>query len=647
MPVVLSNDSYISNNFQNNTQKTTLNSFNKTMKSFNNPSKNIHSNKKIKQQKIKQQAIFDAFQKQKNDIILNAKNNSIDFSKYTAEKSELDEEPSASNNYGYLKLPPLTLDDTNKLKTSTNQKGGTLNPLNGLTPFYPVSDSGQTLESSQLLELLYDLEKNLPNNVKSFIFFESCDSTTQQSFMISNLYYQFAVVLYSDIIIDFSKEYYKIDLNPDKTFDFNAKHDKSILVENIIPTSTTYSVVVSDTNNVKYNVEINYHVNQFGVKLKDFSHENVTFLFCSRDKNGSYIVPASKILNQTELSELFTKTPTNFEFKITDVNIYDLRQVVCYTHSWDFYMNDALWNNFANINIQTAIDKLQMLEIGLDKSEFDLTKYPPGSNEYSLNLNDIESNSKFSFTDNNGTIIPFGFNFDKNEYLSEINNSNKVIEFLKKEAIFKNELYNSIMKLKRNVSDYSGIRFEEYGYLNNYHNVVYRGMTRKFDLSLSDVIPGGGFVSKGFLSTSIDINVAEGFAKNNGFIYKFTVMPGVPYISYDFEPFESIYGVDEKEVLICNNAIINVETAHYTMYNNIPVIRGTISYDVNDVISKQHRHSVLTKLHSIKNDYFVDDMYANDNPCKWSIVPVSNGGKKKLTKRRKCKTRRYKRKYKK
>jgi hypothetical protein len=647
MPSILRNDLQVITNVTKPYIKDNL-----SVKSYNinaKKTKNLKTNnldiqRKSNEQKQKQQRIFDEMQKQKLELIQNAKNNSIDFSKYNCERSELlDEQPSKSNNYGFLKLPQLTSEDEAKLKRSNEQKGGSLESLIGLMQFYPISSTGQTLDPSQVLRLFYDLENVLPQDINALIFFEECPPGTEKSysFEFGMIAYKFAIVLYNNISYDQNEEYYVTVLNSDQTINFiESKNEKCILCT-ISTVNEFNSIKIYDNNNIEYIGDINYNLNPFGCNTMNFEFQKITFMQC--DKNKKYIVPVSKKLNTTELNGLFTKTPTNFDFPIVDVTEFDKQQIKCYTHAWDFYMNDELWNNSSNVNMNNV--DLQLLEFGIKKDDFDLTLDPPGSANFDNQYNVVKS-AMFTKTSSPNDFIPYGFNFDKSEYLSATT-SDKQKEYLRKEIIFKNEVYDSVMKMKLPISNDLGVYFAAKDYDKSFFKKVYRGMTQPFDLTRPGTVltSGGGFVNKGFLSTSIDILNALGFANGNQrCVYEFTVMPGVPYIGYDFDPFASVYeDFREEEVLIGKNAIIHVESAPYKIvgWQQTPVIKGTISYDVNEIIAKHYSNAIHTTVHlsnMITFYYYIDE---NIPTCRWVIE--TKGGKRKTKKRRTRKTKRRRR----
>jgi hypothetical protein len=447
-------------------------------------------------------------------------------------------------------------------------------------------------------------------------------------------------------------------LNPNNTIDFyRTKKGKKLNLCQISNTNQLYSVSIHDNNNDEYIGEINYHLTQFAIETTNLPFKKIEFLNC--DSNEVYIVPVSKKLNTSEKQEIFTQIPNNFEFSVTDVTEFDVQQVKCYTYKWDYLMNDELWNNSSNVDLNQV--DLQQLEIGIRQSYFDLNLNPIGSIQYNANIDNLKKKAYFGVADKNdpNMLLPYGLNFDKSEYLTATS-SHQQKEYLRKEIIFKNEVYDSVMKMKQHVSNDLGILWRQRSienvpidpYATDYYEYVYRGMTRPFDLTRPGtvLVTGGGFVNKGFMSTTINIDIADKFVccaedGKPGVIYEFKVMPGVPYISYDLDPFDSLFQSAEDEVLIGKNVIIHVDSSPSWDYFKTPVIKGTISYDVNDVIAKQRKHAVLTTVHSMNSLDFRNYIKPNILNCRWSILPSTKiGGRNKQTKRRKYKkTRKQKR----
>jgi hypothetical protein len=549
--------------------------------------------------------------------------NVIDFSKYTTKKSDLgEEEPSAANNYGYLKLPELTKDDTIKL----SQKKGGEKMTDYFTKFFnprKKDDPNIKLSSSQVLSLFINLIDSLEYKQFAYIFYDEELYPTEYSYEIDGINYVFCVVFFDEMINERpSLQYLPVVENLNGMVDFNETLKQNEYIVCKCNINNDYSIKIYDNDNNEYIFDAYYKYNKPFICAEDSSDTVVISKW-----EPTLFLPKDKVFKTDfELSEIFTNPPKNSEFNLIKITENDKKMIKCYTHAWDFYMNDELWSNLANIDLN-KID-LNSLNTGL-KSEFLDDPYT-----------DVEAESHLSDLLPNGQLVPFGLSFPISEY-----NMDK-LAYIRKESKYKNEYYHALMNIKNNTVDINeygttkGVHYVKFGSLEHF-KVVYRGMTRKFDLNRAGLeLRNGGFVNKGFLSTSISIDVALSFATGRtGCIYEFTIMPGVPYISYDGVPFDTAYD-EEDEILIGNNAIINVDGSHYRTFQGVPVIKGTINYDINYVKNMNLRHSRnLIKISQTDLDIY--GLINEESNFRWEIKEISYGGKKqKKTKKLKRKTRR-------
>jgi hypothetical protein len=588
-----------------------------------------------RQKKQEQKFIFDENIPQKNKFYENI----IDFSKYTTERTDLDgEEPSASNNYGYLKLPELTKDDAMKL--NQNQSGGERMKDHFNKFFNPrkKDNPNEKLSTSQVLQLFSDLDKAILDSsiINIFIFYDEESEPTEYSYNINGINYVFTLFLFDEIRIKDDIKYYPIVENLNGMIDFIETKKQKEYEEYAFNLRNNYEIKIYDNNNQEYIFDAYYKYGKpFMCGIPKYN-DVVSFV----KWNKTSFLPKNKLLNSFELQEIFTEYPNNTEFNLIDITEKDKKMIKCYTYTWDKYMNDELWSNSSNLDV----DKIDLNKLNNGFSIID----PVELAKLGLEPDEVEPKNYFTELNSEGELIPFGLSFPIIEY-----NMDK-IAYIRKEAKYKNEYYHALMTMKSTTSaiDNSGESYVKYYMksLNRYEPFrVYRGMTRRFDLTRSGLeLNNGGFVNKGFLSTSTQMINAYKFTINKGSnfisnayrcIYEFTVMPGVPYIAYDSNPFESAF-LNENEILIGKNAIINIEDNPYKFYNHVPVIRGTIRYDTNYVKSMNLKYSkIMIKIYPPDKTDLIKFLNFTNEPkkCKWEIKEITSGGRK-TRKRRKNKT---------
>ncbi len=562
------------------------------------------------------------------------KNNFIDFSKYTTKRNDLNgEEPSASNNYGYLKLPELTHEDYAKLSQKT-QKGGKMNEH--LKRFFnptKKNDPNNKLSSSHVINLLSNLRNFIPIGLNVIIFYDEEPNPTENSYNINGTNYLFSLFFY-DEINESPENYHHLIENLNGMVDFEkTKQQNEVKIVELKLNSYNVIKIYDDDDN-EYVFDAYYRQGNLLICAEELITIALYDEIMLVKWNPKLFLPKNTTFKTDyELSTFFTEYPKGSEFKLIEITENDKNMIKCYTHSWDFYMNDELWSNSSNVDLN-KID-LNKLNTGLDSN---LLNDPTINVAAESHLTELKNNK----------LIPFGLSFPVNEY-----NIDK-LAYIRKESKYKNEYYHNLMTMKTNSVDIdtygntAGIFYHE----NRYDKLhIYRGMTQPFDLNRPGLtVNNGNFVNKGFLSTSINLNIAKRFAikgnSPNKCIYQFTVMPGVPYISYDNNPFSSVY-LGEGEVLIGNNAIINVEKVPYNYYEGIPIIKGTISYDNNYMLHMNLKHSkklIYISTSSNLDLYDLSNFSNEQNIFKWTFLQNNLGGKKTRKRRkRKSKKRKHRR----
>ena len=97
------------------------------------------------------------------------------------------------------------------------------------------------------------------------------------------------------------------------------------------------------------------------------------------------------------------------------------------------------------------------------------------------------------------------------------------------------------------ISEHDGALFD-----GRMYRRVWRGMTVQYNAN-----PLGDYQILNYLHTTIDKNITMQFIDGNpnATIYYFDVMPGIPYISYDNNPFQSKFNLAEKEIMFMRNVV--------------------------------------------------------------------------------------------
>jgi len=175
------------------------------------------------------------------------------------------------------------------------------------------------------------------------------------------------------------------------------------------------------------------------------------------------------------------------------------------------------------------------------------------------------------------------------------------------------------------ITDYNGAVFDGQPYVR-----VWRGMSVPYNPD-----PLGDYKILNYLHTSIDKGVATAFIHGpDATIYYFDVTPGIPYISYDNNPFESQFQLAEQEIMFMRNVVARpisdrelnpaIDANFYSQHLQLipaPAMLATLKQS-RDVIEKYDSTSMY---------------YTNIHDAILTLCgsPVQMGGKRKTRKYRK------------
>ena len=204
---------------------------------------------------------------------------------------------------------------------------------------------------------------------------------------------------------------------------------------------------------------------------------------------------------------------------------------------------------------------------------------------------------------------------------------NLIAEVQQKELEYDNLLLN-----KCNLTNING----EVKWGANMYTILYRGMNQPYNIE-----PDGNYRLLNYLHASFNINIAIRFAGNtvNRIIYRIHLLPGIPYFSYDNNPFKSYYGVGEQEIVFMRGLIaIPVDLPHIeaAVHPAIPIQNIQIIPPPNLLERLQTIHSNnTTRLITTETSVFVDDTSINAAILNVFGSPVAEyrGGSRKQTKK--------------
>jgi hypothetical protein len=211
--------------------------------------------------------------------------------------------------------------------------------------------------------------------------------------------------------------------------------------------------------------------------------------------------------------------------------------------------------------------------------------------------------------------------------------------------------YDNLFLNKANLTTVSGQAL----WNGNVYDRFWRGMSKPYNVDSN-----GDYQILNYLHTSVSQQVAQDFIQgiDNPTLYCFLVQPGIPYISYDNNPYCSHFNLGEREVLFMRDVIarpIGLRQINPHIHSFIPsqVVRLIPSATLLTRIQRQHLQNTLTLTATLSGQVplgriadkivsAIQDVYKSPlidgGPA--PIPTVSVGGTKRLKRKKRKRTKR-------
>jgi hypothetical protein len=306
----------------------------------------------------------------------------------------------------------------------------------------------------------------------------------------------------------------------------------------------------------------NYKIKDYHDTTNNTQYNNTNFINILFDTE---IIPDAVNYYYLYSNDLLDNNNTKF-VKDSHINVTenDVALMKCYTVNWDRVLNPYLYDN---------------------PNYFTATGNGPLIMNNSRVLDDY-TDPTLNLPENCRTVI------DPATNLPIIPVNQPVLE---EEIKNKIEKYYELFFNKGRLTENNTVLFN-----NRRSNMVYRGMTRPF----SNLVQNTPLLLESYTSTTFKFTTAETFAYNGGnytdpYIYQFTFDSGIPYISYDYLPYISEYGLQEEEILFPINCYITLVGAPTVrQFTNYPAVsyklqRVNISWDLDLNLLEEHNTRVI------------------------------------------------------
>ena len=163
---------------------------------------------------------------------------------------------------------------------------------------------------------------------------------------------------------------------------------------------------------------------------------------------------------------------------------------------------------------------------------------------------------------------------------------NLIAEVQKKELEYDNLLLN-----KCNLTNING----EIIWGPDRPNILWRGMKQPYN----NINPNGSYQLLNYLHTTINVNVAINFATGgaNSILYRIHLSPGIPYFSFDNNPYTSHYGLAEEEIIFMRGLIaipVGIAQIEPAVHAVFPVQNIQLVCPPNLLTTINYNHSLNT-----------------------------------------------------